>query len=240
MMLEGPLPKTRTDQLVDALGRAIVAGELEPGAPLPAEEHLLGQYGVSRTVLREALQVLAAKGMVDSRQKRGTLVTMPSSWNQLDPAVLGWHGQLSASAPVLRDLIELRRLLEPDAAALAAARISSEDEERLVASYEAMAKAAGVGDTNGFVAADLEFHSAILVATHNRILLPLAHAIRATLLVSLRVTNSRAQENYAISLPLHKAILEAILAGDGARARKAMSEHLDDTELALNDPRRHV
>jgi GntR family transcriptional regulator, galactonate operon transcriptional repressor len=230
MMLKGPLPKTRTEQVVDALGREIVAGRLEAGAPLPAEESLLAQYGVSRTVLREALQVLAAKGMVESRQKRGTLVTSPSNWHQLDPSVLSWHSQLSVNAPVLVDLMEMRRMLEPGAAALAATRFAPEDKTRLTAAYDGMAMAARDGDTEAFIAADLEFHSAILFATHNRFLLPLAHAIRAAMLASLHQTNSRADENHAISLPLHKAILDAILVGDGATAQRAMLEHLDDTE----------
>ena len=229
-MLTGQLPKTRAEQVVDAIGRDIVTGKLEPGAPLPGEEALLAQYGVSRTVLREALQVLAAKGMVETRQKRGTLVTMPAKWHQLDPSVLGWHSQLSANAPVLMDLIEMRRIVEPAAAALAATRFSNEDKARLAAAYKEMAAAAVSGDTESFIAADLEFHSAILLATHNRFLLPLAHAIRATMLASLHLTNSRADENHAVSLPLHKTILEAILAGDATSASTAMLNHLVDTE----------
>jgi DNA-binding FadR family transcriptional regulator len=185
---------------------------------------------VSRTVLREALQVLAAKGMIESRQKRGTLVTTPSRWHQLDPAVLGWHSHLSANAPVLLDLLEMRRIVEPPAAALAATRFSSEDKGRLAAAYEGMANAAERGDTEDFISADLDFHSAILLATHNRFLLPLAHAIRATMLASLHLTNSKPDENHAVSLPLHRAVLDAILDGDGPRASAAMLEHLVDTE----------
>jgi DNA-binding FadR family transcriptional regulator len=229
-MFKGQLPKTRAEQIVDAVGRDIVTGKLEPGTALPGEEALLAQYGVSRTVLREALQVLAAKGMVESRQKRGTLVTPPERWHQLDPSVLGWHTQLSANAPVLLDLMEVRRIVEPAAAALAATRFSDADKMRLAAAYDDMASAADRGDTENFIAADLEFHSAILSATHNRFLAPLAHAIRATMLASLHLTNSRPDENHAISLPLHKAVLDAILLGDGARASDAMLEHLVDTE----------
>ncbi|WP_321893839.1 FadR/GntR family transcriptional regulator [Paraburkholderia tropica] len=225
-----PLPKTRAEQVVDAIGRDIVTGRLAPGAPLPGEEALLAQYGVSRTVLREALQVLAAKGMVESRQKRGTHVTLPEKWHQLDPAVLSWHSQLSANAPVLLDLMEVRRIVEPAAAALAASRFSDEDKRRLAAAYDEMAKAAQSGDTEGFIAADLEFHSAILLATHNRFLAPLAHAIRATMLASLHLTNSRAEENLSISLPLHRKVLDAILEENADLARNSMLEHLTDTE----------
>jgi DNA-binding FadR family transcriptional regulator len=224
------LPKTRAEQIVDAIGRDIVTGKLGPGAPLPGEEALLAQYGVSRTVLREALQVLAAKGMVESRQKRGTHVTLPEKWHQLDPSVLGWHSQLSANAPVLLDLMEVRRIVEPAAAALAAGRFSDEDKQRLAAAYVEMEQAAQSGDTESFIAADLEFHSAILLATHNRFLAPLAHAIRATMLASLHLTNSRPDENLSISLPLHRTVLEAILHGDAKQASEAMLGHLVDTE----------
>ncbi|MFL9966435.1 FadR/GntR family transcriptional regulator [Paraburkholderia sediminicola] len=229
-MFTNQLPKTRAEQMVDAIGRDIVTGKLEPGASLPSEEALLARFGVSRTVLREALQVLAAKGMIESRQKRGTFVTLPSKWHQLDPAVLSWHSQLSANAPVLLDLMEMRRLIEPAAASLAAIRFSQEDKSRLATAYEGMASAADRGDIEGFIAADLEFHSAILLATHNRFLLPIVHAIRTTLLASLHLTNSRPDENNAISLPLHKAILDAILVGDAAGASTAMLTHLVDTE----------
>jgi DNA-binding FadR family transcriptional regulator len=224
------LPKTRAEQIVDAIGRDIVTGKLEPGSPLPGEEALLAQYGVSRTVLREALQVLAAKGMVESRQKRGTHVTLPEMWHQLDPSVLGWHTKLNANAPVLLDLMEVRRIVEPAAAALAASRFSKEDKLRLAAAYDEMAQAAESGDTERFIGADLEFHSAILLATHNRFLAPLAHAIRATMLASLHLTNSRPDENLSISLPLHRKVLDAILEGDASSANDAMLEHLVDTE----------
>lgn len=229
-MFDGHYTKTRAEQVMDAIGRDIVTGKLESGSLLPSEDALLKQYGVSRTVLREALQVLSAKGMVESRQKRGTQVTDPSRWHQLDPSVLAWHSQLRANAPVLLDLLEMRRIVEPAAAALAANRFSHEDQARLVAAYGEMAAAADSGDTERFITADLEFHSAILLSTHNRFLLPLAHAIRATMLASLHLTNSKPDENHAISLPLHKAILDAILAGDADRASTAMVKHLADTE----------
>lgn len=224
------LPKTRAEQIVDAIGRDIVTGKLDPGSALPGEEALLAQYGVSRTVLREALQVLAAKGMIESRQKRGTSVTLPEKWHQLDPSVLGWHSQLSANAPVLLDLMEVRRIVEPAAAALAATRFSKEDKARITSAYAEMANAADRRDTETFIAADLEFHSAILSATHNRFLAPLAHAIRATMLASLHLTNSRPDENLSISLPLHQKVLDAILQGDATLASSAMLEHLVDTE----------
>jgi DNA-binding FadR family transcriptional regulator len=230
MFKDQVLPKTRAEQVVDSLGRDIVLGKLEPGSPLPGEEVLLAQYGVSRTVLREALQVLAAKGMVESRQKRGTHVTLPEKWHQLDPSVLGWHSQLNANAPVLLDQMEVRRIVEPAAAALAATRFSKEDKQRISDAYDEMARAAEGGDTESFIGADLEFHSAILLATHNRFLAPLAHAIRATMLASLHLTNSRADENHSISLPLHRKILDAILEGNPALASDSMLEHLVDTE----------
>jgi GntR family transcriptional regulator, galactonate operon transcriptional repressor len=228
MTHSGPLKRTLSDQLADDLGQEIVRGSLRPGDALPSEEVLLARFGVSRTVLREALQVLAAKGLLEARPRRGTSVRPYSAWSQLDPVLLAWHAQLPADHPMLRQLMEVRRIVEPSAAALAARRAGSDDRERIASAYTGM-EAAG-RDVEAFIRSDLEFHTAILEASGNQFLLPLAHAIHATLWASLRVTNPDAEENRMVSLPLHAAILEAILEGDEDAAAAAMKNHLDDTE----------
>jgi DNA-binding FadR family transcriptional regulator len=228
MIYSKPIKRTMAGDLVAALGQDIVQGLLLPGQALPKEETLLARFGVSRTVLREALQVLAAKGLVEARQRRGTTVRPYSAWNQLDPALLQWHARLPAEHPALTQLMEMRRIVEPSAAALAAERASEENRARIAAAYAGMADA---GDNvEAFIHADLEFHCAILEASGNLFLLPVAHAIRATLLASLRVTNTRPEENRSVSLPLHAAVLKAIQDRDPRAAEAAMREHLDDTE----------
>ncbi|HWX51014.1 MAG TPA: FadR/GntR family transcriptional regulator [Roseomonas sp.] len=236
MTFSAAIKRTLSDQLVDDLGQKIVRGILRPGDSLPSEDALLSRYGVSRTVLREALQVLTAKGLLDARPRRGTTVRPRAAWSQLDPMLLHWHGQLPADDPALQQLMEVRRIVEPPAAALASQRASQEDRARIAAAYAAM-EAAGE-DVEAFIQADLEFHTAILEASRNQFLIPIVHAIRTTLLASLHLTNTQAEENQRVSLPLHAAILRAILEGDHAGAEAAMQEHLDDTERLRTQARR--
>ncbi|HHS9796945.1 TPA: FadR/GntR family transcriptional regulator [Klebsiella quasipneumoniae subsp. similipneumoniae] len=216
------------DQLVEDIGRQIIEGKLKPGDLLPTEFVLLEHYGVSRTVLREALQVLISKGMLDSRQRKGTTVRPRVAWHLLDPQFLEWHNSMKGSESALAQLMEVRRIVEPSAAALAARRATSSEKLRIQRAYEQMA--AAKDDVDLFIRADLEFHTAILEASQNQFLLPIVHAIRTTMLMSLLRTNSDGQENHQVSLPLHAAILLAIQHGDADAATEAMKYHLDDTE----------
>ncbi|WP_158266642.1 FadR/GntR family transcriptional regulator [Alsobacter soli] len=227
-----PFKRSLKDQVVESLGGDIVAGRLAPGALLPAEDVLLARYDVSRTVLREAVNVLAAKGLLDPRPKRGTVIRPPSDWSQLDPDILEWREANGIEFPgaeevVLDQLMEIRRIVEPGAAALAAVRATDSDLALMRAAYEGMERATVA---EAFMEADLAFHLACLSAGHNDFLLPVAHAIRSAMMTSLRVTNRDPHENRSVSLPLHRAVLDAIIARDPAAARAAMEIHLDDTE----------
>ena len=114
-------------QVIDDLGRRIVRGEVQPGDALPQEAALCHQLGVSRTVVREAVKALAAKGLVDSRPKRGTVVRPSRAWSFLDPEVLQWQTETDPDGRQLTYLTELRQAVEPVAAAMAAARASEEE-----------------------------------------------------------------------------------------------------------------
>jgi DNA-binding FadR family transcriptional regulator len=224
-----PLKRNLREQLVEQLGGDIVRGRLLPGETLPNEEKLLSRYDVSRTVLREALNVLSAKGLLDAKPRRGTIVRPRADWSQLDPAILGWRDD--PAEPIddnLDHLMELRRIIEPAAAELAARRGTAEDHAAIAKAYDAMVAAGN--DVAAFVAADVLFHIACLRSARNEFLLPVAHAIRASLVTSMRITNYDSEQNRTVTLPLHKAIRDAILARDTAMAREAMQVHLDDTE----------
>lgn len=229
-----PLKRSLKDQVVNELGSDIVAGRLRSGELLPAEGVLLARFNVSRTVLRDALNVLSSKGLVDARPKRGTVVKPKLEWNQLDPTIISWSGsaELDESSGViayrLDQLIEVRHIIEPAAAALAAKRGTEEDFARISAAYKAM-ESAGT-DAEAFMKADLSFHIACLRAAHNDFLLPIAHAIRTAMATSLRITTRDPHENRNVSLPLHRAILDAILSRDSEAAVAAMQGHLKDTE----------
>jgi GntR family transcriptional regulator, galactonate operon transcriptional repressor len=226
--LRNPIKRNLREQLVEQLGGDIVQGRLRPGETLPTEEELLARYDVSRTVLREAVNVLAGKGLLDAKPRRGTIVRPPSEWSQLDPSIMGWRHDEECTSCHLDRLMELRRIIEPPAAEFAARRGTIEDHAAIRRAFEDMA--ANWSDIPAFIVADESFHIACLHAARNEFLLPVAHAIRASLAVSIRLTNQNPDRNLAITLPLHKAILDAILARDTAKARQAMQIHIDVSE----------
>lgn len=228
-----PLHRNLRQQVVEALGGEIVGGLLQPGELLPSQEVLLARYGVSRTVLREAINVLSGKGLLDARPKRGTIVLPRSQWSQLDPSVLSWlrergAGTAGSGRDSLDQLMEIRRIIEPAAAALAAKHGTAADFARMKAACDAMEKAGDAAEP--FMDADLAFHVACLQAAKNDFLLPIAHAIRSTMMTSLRVTNRDPEQNRNVGLPLHHEILNAVVARDPKAAALAMERHLDDTE----------
>lgn len=155
----------------DRLGLAIVRGDLAPGEAIPAELQLCEMLGVSRTAMREAVRGLAAKGLIDSRPKRGTIVRDPAHWNHLDPDVLRWRIEVSDVDTYLTKMFQLRRAAEPEAAALAAVAATSSDHLRLESDFQAMVDAGE--DNAAWVEADLGFHRSIYLATHNEFFWPI-------------------------------------------------------------------
>src|SRR4051812_13894403 len=179
-------------RIVHAIGRRILCGNLQPGALLPAEREL----HASRTVVREAVKVLAAKGLVESRPKTGTRVRARDAWNLLDPDVLAWQrdGAPTAShAAQLRALTEVRRIIEPAAAELAAVRADARDIaalEQALDEMEQTALSARGTDFEPFVQADMRFHLAILRACRNDLLEQMSRVVYSALLVSFRSTSA--------------------------------------------------
>ncbi|TMA22960.1 MAG: FadR family transcriptional regulator, partial [Deltaproteobacteria bacterium] len=125
-------------ELVHAVGLQIVKGELQPGDPLPTDLDSDSERGVSRTVVREAIKVLAAKGLVVSRPKTGTHVRERRFWNLMDPDVLAWRLEADPTDTFFVDVFELRRLIEPAAARLAAERATAEEVAALEADFAEM------------------------------------------------------------------------------------------------------
>lgn len=212
-------PRNLCQQVTDELGRKILTGEISPGDILPQEKALCEQLGVSRTVVREAIKSLSARGLVESRSKRGTLVTPSKQWNYLDPEVLLWQSEGALRYQQLVSLTELRQAIEPAAAELAASRASEEELLQVRAAYDAMA--AAVDTVDEFVAADLQFHTEILSASGNQFFAPVANVIRVSLESSLRITNRQASDNRT-SLKIHATVMQPICDRQPAKARKAM------------------
>jgi DNA-binding FadR family transcriptional regulator len=203
-------------QTVTSLGARIVAGELGEGAVLDLAE-LGRELDVSMTALREALKVLAAKGLVEARQKRGTSVRSREHWNLLDSDVIRWRSEAGDTAAVLRDLDEVRAALEPAAAAMAARRRTDADVGELDAALADMRAAA---EPAAEVAADLRWHRALLRATQNQMLTRMDVFIEP----ALRLRDALVHEGSADDpVPSHAAVVEAVRRGEPAAAAAAMT-----------------
>jgi GntR family galactonate operon transcriptional repressor len=213
--------------VAQAIGRAIIAGTLPPESTLPTEAEIGRQFGVSRTVVREATRVLASKGLIEARSRTGTRVRAPEAWHLLDPAVLTWQSLAAPRDRFVRDLFELRRMIEPEAAAFAAARIGKAGLAELAAAFEDMIRAGE--DQEAFLVADRRFHRMISRSVGNALVLALAGAVEQALELSLRLSLA-APRGQQRSVPLHGAVLDAIRTRDADTAREAMRRLIDDAE----------
>ncbi len=228
--LAGSPPGTSlTWRLTDQLGIAIVGGTFAPGEVLPNEVDIGTTYQVGRSAVREAVKVLAAKGLVDSRPGRGTAVRPVGTWNLLDPDILRWLQQSSPARDLLLELVEMRLAFEPTAAALAAERRTEPQLDALRRAFARMQmSASGDADPNR---AKLDFHLAVLAASGNRFLAPLGALIGAGLLLNARHPEVGGASGG--SLEDHRRVLDAIVARLPEEARAAMTAMLSSTERIL-------
>lgn len=218
-----------SDHIVHRLGREIVGGVYLPDTRLPNEAEMLDRYQVSRTALREAYSKLTAKGMILARPKVGTRVRAASAWNMLDPDVLTWHMQTKPAYEVARDLYTLRRIIEPNAAALAAEFRNEEQLAEIASAYEDM-KAKSKNEQQ-LVEADLRFHVAVLNATQNPFIGAFTSLIHAAMLSSFQL-GWRGAEAAVIKeerLLQHGKVLDAVRDQDAELASTRMGELLDES-----------
>ncbi|WP_425578309.1 FadR/GntR family transcriptional regulator [Streptomyces albiaxialis] len=221
-------------QLVQQLGQMIVSGDLGADRPLVPEE--IGQrFEVSRTVVRESLRVLEAKGLVSARPNVGTRVRPVSDWNLLDPDIIEWRAFGPQREGQRRELCELRWTIEPLAARLAAGQSREDVQQRLADMVEIMGHALAQGDTLTFSRADAEFHSLVLQAAGNRMLEHLSGIVSSALQVSGGpATGCEHPTEGAVGH--HRRVVEALVAGEAAVAEAAMrqllSVHTESTQAA--------
>lgn len=225
-------------QVAHDIGGRILRGDLAPGAVLPNEADFSARLRVSRTALREGIKVLAAKGLVESRPKTGTRVRPRTDWNLLDPDVLAWQVAAGPLERFVAELFELRQMIEPQAAAIAARRAGAAEMRRIEQAYLGMKRAGN--DSERWIDPDLRFHQAIIRATGNELLWPLGAIVETALTASFRLSSAH-WDGPVHSLPLHKAILDAIRRRDAAGADTAMRRLLDaaaaDVRRALTNGR---
>ena len=175
------------EQVLNAIGGRIISGELSPGDVLPKEDTLSEQYEVSRTVIREAVKGLAARGLVESRPKVGTIIRSRDDWQMLDPSVLEWVASSTPENEFMLKLADVRLAIEPGMAGIAARSATDEDIENITAAYNQLE--AAQGDDAAWAKADLAFHAAIVNACKNDFLTYIVRAIRKPL-YSRRLINA--------------------------------------------------
>lgn len=208
-------------RVVEGIGRSIVAGQPLPGDLLPRDEELAEKFGVSRTVLREAMKTLAAKGMVAPKARVGTRIRPRHEWNMFDGQVLRWHLDGEPSDSFYEQLFEMRLAFEPHAAGLAARNATAEDIARLHTCIEAMRRAEGEAE---FSLADFEFHQAVFDAAGNAFFFSAISLVGAALLSLLRRSSPEPKPGQQIKICNdHRRIADAIAARDEAAARAAMT-----------------
>ena len=228
------LNKTRRLKLyqyvVEALGLRIVQGHYQPGDTLPNEDALCQEYDVSRGVLREATKVLIEKGLILSRPKTGTQIQPRQAWNLFDPDVLKWKAASADKYSFLKNITELRRIIEAEAAQLAAERADAAEIEQIDTicgeMVDLLRRDSGY-TREEFILLDLKFHTAIMDACHNELLAQLGHTMRQVLLTGREIDQHDFSTHQA-SLESHQAIARSIGAHEPETAKKAVQAHMDD------------
>lgn len=219
-------------EVVEELGQRIVGGRLAEGETIDIVA-LEAELDISRTVLRESLRVLKAKGLVDARQKRGTFVQPRSEWRLLDPDMIRWQFHGREDSQFLDDLAEVRGIIEPASARLAAIRRDDHDIATMEQALDRMSGAArGDGDA---IAADLAFHRALLASTHNELLLQMEVVLEAGLAARDFLVHGAVEDDDPT--PAHAAVLDAIRDRDSDRAAHAASALLAKSLFDLDRAR---
>jgi DNA-binding FadR family transcriptional regulator len=225
-----PAPVERLHEaLSNRIGEKILDGTYAPGALLPNEAEWSRMFGASRTAIREAIKTLSGKGLLVSRPKVGSRVEPRERWNLLDRDVLAWHCNAMNRKALLSSIQEIRRVLEPGVAALAAAKRDQRQLKRIGAALKGMADAETAEE---MIAPDLDFHLAIIDAAQNDLLVPFGLIIEQALRQMFDYTSRHNPKPLRV-IPLHSAIHEAIAARKPDAARQAVMALLADTDQII-------
>ena len=222
-----------SEQVTDALGKEIISEKYVAGDSLPTEAQLCDQYEVSRTAVREAVKMLTAKGLISSKPRQGIKVQPAENWNLYDTRVLEWLLQSSPSLFVLKEFLQVRMAIEPQAAALAAKNGDKVLIKEIKAALDEMEKTAKIDDASMFDA-DLAFHTSILLASGNRFFAQLKDFISTALSVSIQHTTP-AKGNRMTIVEEHQKVYSAILNGEAERAKNMMAYLIDEAMVFIDD-----
>lgn len=218
-------------EVARSLAIGIIAGPDNEGRAIPGDAELMQRFGVSRTVLRESVKTLVAKGLLTTKAKVGTRVRERAAWNMFDPDVLAWHLDAGVDKRFLRDLADIRLAVEPRAAALAARRRPEAILPALHASIAQMRRSPS--DSDAFADADLRLHLDIATASANPFMRSIGAVIEAALRASFILSAPVEQDERERSITAHADIVDAIAEGDATRASAGM------TTVILNGLHRH-
>lgn len=227
VVLPKEVQRQRVHQLItSSLLDSIIRGNYRPGDYLPTEIEVGERFGASRTAVREALKILQAKGIVSIEHGRGTRVNLPQNWNIFDPEVIEALQRQGLVFELLYDLLEFRRIVEVEAARLAAVRATEQDLARLRATLEVMQGA--LRSAEEYFRLDVEFHGLLFHASKNEILRRALEPIKELLRVlRWHVIQGGTREAMLISLSGHTEILAAVERRDAVAAAESMRQHLD-------------
>lgn len=233
--LANPRPDRDTgrihDLVVRTIGGWILGGTFDPGAALPREEEMATLFAVSRSTIREANKVLSAKGLIELKPRVGVKVREKRHWRWLDAEVLSWYPSLVSENGLFQSLLEARRIVEPEAAALAALRGSGADLAAIEAAFDRMAKSLQA-TPDIWCEADLAFHRAVVAASHNVVLQSLGDTLEAAVRAAVLSTERLRQEDTNV-LEVHFDVMERIRMRDSDGARKAMHALLNTAAADL-------
>ncbi|GAA2009291.1 FadR/GntR family transcriptional regulator [Nocardioides kribbensis] len=220
-------PRRLATVLVEELVDRLVSGEVPVGAALPTEPVLCETFGVSRTVVREAVKALEAMRLVTVQQGQGTRIRPMADWDLVNPAVLSAAVRHDADNAILEDVVDVRRTLESRMAAQAAAHVSAAELD--VIEQRMRDLDASMDDAAAYLKADVAFHDAIMVASRNRLGRAMVHNLTVEAYRSLRYVGDPSTEHIRITHGAHRRILDAVRAGDAELASRAMDEHIIDS-----------
>ena len=221
-----------THQLTHQLGAAIIEGSYAVDKSFPTEAELSQQFNISRSVTREAVKMLTAKGLLASRPRQGIRIMPSSHWNMFDTDVLAWTLHARPSIDLLREFTQLRIAIEPEAARLAATNNHDVQKMKIITDALARIKKADEGMDDS-LAAIIEFHCSILTASNNRFFLQLRQFINVALRVNITHIH-QLKGAFSGSYDDHRKIYEEILSGNGEAAADAMRNLLNEFMQVIN------
>ena len=218
---------TKTDRLTRSFGKQIAQGDFEPGSALPSEAELCERFEVSRNVMREVIKVLSTKKLIDAQPHRGLFVMPTEQWNYLDADVLEWALEKGTNPELISSLIEVRSLIEPTISRWAAERATAVDLVAIEASYNDMV--ANPANVLAFQEADIRFHTAILLATHNVVIQQLSDAVSALQRAIFDYTFISEAKHMNLTMKEHSNLFDAIRRKNPEAAEQACHDMVGRT-----------